>query len=477
MNNRVVKNVLFQTAYQILNTILPLLTAPYLSRILGANNLGIFSYTSSIVSIFSMFAILGTMNYGTKCIAKYNHDKYEQSKIFWEIYSFQLLVSIAIIVIYIFYLMFICLDNKITSLIQGISIFAVLIDVNWFFFGCEMFRITVLRSFIIRICTVASIFLFVRNINDLNIYVFIMSFGTVISNGILWFKIFKDVTYVKPKWFLIKRHIMPNITLFLPILAMSVYHIMDRTMMGLLSSYVESGYYYNVDKIINIPLGMLYAIPTVMLPRMTSLFHENKALEANNVLDISIEIVILFGSAMTFGISSISPEFITWFFGDGFRPCIELTLVLSPVILIKGLSHLIRMQYFIPLNKEVVYIRCIVYSSVINIIINWVLIPKLGAMGAVIGTLMAEFISCTWQIFIARDFIDIKRIAKSILVYCLFGLIMYISVRISSGFIDVMVKRVFLEALVGIFVYMIFCCIYIRFFNRTIYKKIFNKIY
>ena len=357
--SRLKKNLGYQTVYQLINTCIPLITSPYLARKLGAEKQGIFSFTQSIVNYFTLFAMLGVVNYGTRSIAACLGNKEKKSITFWSIYAMQLIVSITSLLVYIIYLSLLCKNNIIISVIQGLYLLGSIVDINWFFFGIEKFKTTVTRSIFIRVCTVISILIFVNCSNDLWIYTFIMAGGTFLSNIILWRFLPQEINFSafhKISLFDLKKHIKPNLILFVPLLAMSVFHIMDKTMLGVLSTYEQVGYYYNADKVINIPIGVLTGIGTVMLPRMTTLIDEKKMEAASKLFSISVEGIMIVSSAMAFGIASVSKEFTPIFFGNGFEQCILLIIILSPVLIIKGLSQTSRMQFLIPSHNERIFI-------------------------------------------------------------------------------------------------------------------------
>ena len=253
MASSIKKNLGMQTAFQMLNTCLPLITAPYLSRTLGATSLGVYSFTSSIVSYFTLFAMLGTVNYGTRTVAAVKENKEERSKCFWGIFMLQLFVTALCLVAYVIYMIFICKDNYVIAWIQGITIICCCFDINWLFFGVENFKITVTRSMIIKIVTVVLILLMVKTKEDLWVYTLIMAMGTLISQIVLWVYVPRYISYSRISIKDILVHIKPNIILFIPLLAMSVYHIMDKTMLGILSSYEQNGFYYNADKLLTSP--------------------------------------------------------------------------------------------------------------------------------------------------------------------------------------------------------------------------------
>ena len=168
------KNLSYQTLYQVLTIITPLITAPYLSRILGAKQLGVFSYTSSVVAYFTLFAMLGTVNYGAKVIASCSSDKRELSVSFFSIYAFQIFACLISMVAYICLVALTNQEYKFIAYIQAIAVIACAANVNWFLFGLEEFAVVTIRNIFVKIAEVASILLLVKTESDLAIYILIM---------------------------------------------------------------------------------------------------------------------------------------------------------------------------------------------------------------------------------------------------------------------------------------------------------------
>ena len=468
MSNTLKKNLGLQTLYQILNTIVPLATSPYLSRTLGAEKIGIFSYTSSVVSYFVLFGMLGTMNYGTRKIASLKDDKKERGKIFLEIYILQLFISLLFVFLYLIYLKFFCKDNLNVATVQLLAIMTCLLDISWLFFGMENFQIIVSRNIIIKLVVTFMIFFYIKTSSDLRAYTLIMVGSNFFNQLILWTFLKRLIIFQKVKLKDILSHIKPNIILFIPLLAMSIYHAMDKTMLGLLSTYEQVGFYYNADKIINIPLCIINGVGTVMLPRMTMLFKEKSREEAENFFLLSLEIIIIASTAMCFGISAIAKEFVPVFFGKGYDECIILIMLLSPVLIIKAVSNTVRTQYLIPLKMEKFYIKSVILGAIVNIIFNALFISKLGALGAVLGTLLAELIACIWQFIEIKKYIQIKKYYFKYFNYLLSGMIMVLLVRIFANVnINIYIKLI-LEIIIGMASYLFCIILYLKISNNPI---------
>lgn len=477
------RNLGYQTIYQIISTALPLITSPYLSRVLGASKLGVFSFTQSIVGYFLLLSALGTVNYGTRTIASCKHDKELLSKNFFEIFIFQCLTSIVSLGLYSLYILFICKDNLIIAICQGVLLFGSLLDINWLFFGIENFKVTVTRNIIIRISTVVLILLLVKSPNDLWVYTLLMSAGTFFSNAVLFYFVPRVVKLSAVKNVSIKgiiKHIKPNLVLFIPLLAMSVFHIMDKTMLGALSTYEQTGFYYNADKVINIPIGIITGIGTVMLPRATTMIENGKVKESDDLFNFTVEMIIAVSSAMAFGIAAISREFTPFFFGDGYDSCIILIIVLAPVLIIKAMSQTSRMQYLIPHRKEKIFIQSVFIGATVNMLVNAFLIPWIGALGAVVGTLMAELVTCLWQYCMMKKCLKFGNTLIKSTIYLVFGVIMYINVRLIANaiisFVSSTLIILFIEIVLGGITYGVLCLFYWRITKNMIFTSLLNRV-
>lgn len=453
------KNLGLQTLYQILSACMPLITAPYLARKLGAAQLGVFSYTTSIVAYFTLVAMLGTVNYGTRSIAGVKDNAEKRNQTFTSIYIFQLLVTVFSSIAYVVYLLFFCKDNKTIAIIQGISLISCLFDINWLFFGVEDFQITVTRSIVIKIATVALILLLVKQENDLWIYTLIMLGGTLLSNMILFIYLPRHATIVRVQQ--ICEHIKPNVVLFIPLLAMTVYHTMDKTMLGLISSYEQSGFYYNSDKIVQIPLLVINGIGTVMLPRMSSLLANGKQREADELFVTTLEGVAAVSIAIACGIAAVSMEFIPFFFGPGYEECIEVTIVFSPILLIKGFTTIARTQYLIPMKMEKEFTKSVVGGAIVNLFLNAILIRPYGALGAAAATVAAEIVACLIQFYSLRGRgLGIDNTLKKTVIYLAIGLIMILLVRVIALISIRNSVKLVIEIVIGILFYGSACLLY-----------------
>lgn len=457
-------NIVYQLCYRLLTIITPLITSPYLSRVLGAEKLGIYSYTLSIVNYFIMFAALGTETYGSREIARISSKKDDEllSKTFWGIYFTQFLMSAIAILFYLFYIFFISRENTMIALLQVGWIVSTLLDINWFFFGMEQVKYAVVRNFFVKAVSVICILMFVNNAADLGKYAFIMACSMLVSQLFLWSYVPKFVQFVPLSRSDVKKHIAPNLRLFIPLIGSNVYWTMDKTMLGLFSDYNNTGYYYNADKVMNIPLSLVIGLGAVMLPRMSSVFESNGKKDWEAMMIKTTELYLLMACSIAGGIAAIAEEFVPLFFGQGYEPCIMLIICFSPVLILKAVNDMLKNQCILPLGQERAYTIAVFCGAVANFCTNWMLIQKYGAMGALIGTAVAEVVVLILEVMLLRKEVSFVHLLHNRFYYILIAFIMYFIVRVVADmFVNYPVAiRLAIEIFVGIISYSCGCLLF-----------------
>ncbi len=464
-------NVIYNFLYQFFVLCFPLIVAPYLSRTLGANGIGIYSYNYSIAYYFVSFAALGLSNYGTKVISsKLNESKEVLSKTFCEIYCVQFIFAILSIILYVCYLTI--SKFNIYSVIFSFYVLSSLFDITWFFFGIEDFKSVLRKNILIKIITTILIFSFIHSDSDIKIYCLIMSISFLISQLLLWIRLKRYVQFVKVNILKsMKNHLPGNFKLFIPVIAVSIYKYMDKIMLGSISSKLNLGYYENVEKIVNIPVAFITALGTVMLSRISMLHANGNIKKREEYLHTSIVFTGFLSFAMIFGILGIADLLIPIYFGKGFLPCINLCYYMIPTVIFLGLSNVIRTQYLIPLNEEKIYILSVCYGAIINFILNSILIPIKSASGAAFSTLIAEVVVFLYQFIKTKKKININKELKQIVGFMIIGIIMYITI-INIHFFSNNIYNLLIRIFIGSIIYICLSLIYISTVLKE-YKKYF----
>jgi len=471
-SSSVKQNLAYQIVFRVLTILTPLITSPILSRALGAEKLGVYSATLAYVNYFMLFAMLGVENYGNRSIAAARGDKGKLQELFWNIYAVQVIASILAMAVYALSFAFLNSDRYMIAALQGLWLLSNLINVNWFFFGTEQFRLTVARSIIIKLLTVVLIAVLIRRPSNLYVYALIMAGDAVLGSAIMWPFLKKTIDFQIPRWRLMKEHLKPILVLFVPVVAMSVFHIMDKTMLDVLRTETDVGYYYSADKIINIPLAVITALGTVMLPHVSNVMSKGNKGSVALMLKKSFELTMFLACAVGMGIASIANEFVPFFFGAGFEPCILLIYWFVPVLFMKAISDLIRTQYMVPAHQDAKYTIAIVFGAVSNLIANYFLIRMFGALGAVLGTLIAEAVVAAAEIYLARDELPFLRYLVGDLSYILIGIFMIVVVRGVAHVLHAgIVVKLLCMVLSGGAVYILGCLLYWHFKKSSIFHR------
>lgn len=467
------KNFLYNVIYQILIFIIPLILTPYISRVLGVRNIGVYSYTYSIISYFMLFAMLGINNHASRNIAKCFENKEKLSYTFCSIYSFQLICFFISNVAYIIFLLIFHYKYKNIMLVQSLFLVSSLFDINWLFFGLEKFKITISRNILIKVLSMILVFIFVKSPNDLWKYTLIMSGSTLLSQLYLWIFVRKEIIFVHVSKKEILSNLKPCLILFIPIISYSIYRIMDKTMLGSISNSIELGNYESAEKIINIPISFITALGTVMLPHMSKISKEK--LKKN--IYSSFELSFFFVCPIFIFLEIIAGNFSSIFFGSGFKKTEYIIRIMMFTTLFSAISNIVRTNYLIPTKKDAIYVKSTIYGATANLILNVIFIKKYGAYGACIGTIAAELILMIYQSYHARDIIDFFRVFKLFVKYLSKSIMVGLPVwLIELSPLNSMVKLVS-QVIITIILYFILNYRYIiyDFFGKNVLLSEFNN--
>ena len=448
------RNFIYNSLYQLLLIFIPLITTPYISRVLGAEKIGLFSYSHAIAYYFVIFIMLGLNNYGNRTIAFVRDDREKLSITFCEIYKMQLFISIIAIPLYIWYT--IVFSNTIISWIMLIYVISGALDISWLFFGLEQFKLTAIRSSIIKLISTALIFIFVKDKDDIILYTTIYVLSFFANQIVLWANTKKHIDYKKVRFSSIFKHIKPNLILFIPIIATSIYRMMDKIMLGSLSSLEQVGYYESAEKIISVPTALVISLGTIMMPKISNLTIKKDDASIRKYIEKSIILAVLMASSMCFGIMAVSKEFVPIYFGEQYIPCIVLFQTLMPSCIFLAIADVIRTQYIIPHKLDRLYIASVLPGAIVNLTTNSILIPQYGASGAAFGTLLAEFIVCTLQALFVIKALNIIPYLLKASPYIIVGIIMYLVLWFLPEFSDSNFINLFLKILIGSLLYISF---------------------
>lgn len=469
------KNIIYQMAYQILAIALPLITTPIVTRGLGADGLGQYSYTNSIVAYFSIFALLGVNNYGTREISKANAEGNRTivSKTFCGIYYLQLFLSLIVILGYYGTTLIYLKKYKALLLIQGLQLVCTMFDISWLYFGLENFKVTVTRNVVVKVLCAFVIVLFVKKPTDIYLYALTLILSMAVSNFILLISAKKYIDFCLVPIKDIVKNLKPNIILFIPVVAASIFNYTDKIMLGQLAGTVQTGYYEAMEKIINVPMACVSAIANVMFPRISSLVKQcEKKVVIDKYVARSLYGVIWFAVACFFGMLAASEQFVPLFLGDGFKNAIIVVQLGCLILLPKSFRIIINSECLLPYERDKGTILSTIIAACSNVAFNAIMIPRLGAVGAETATILSEVIYCTVMLLIIRKHFKVVKVIVTSMPFGLFGyamykLIMLIKPEIHFGVISCLC----IEVILGGIVYIILSVIYLLIMNSHVFRR------
>ena len=448
------KNFIYSSLYQIFNVLIPFITAPYLSRVIGAEGIGIQSYTASIQSYFLLLAALGTVTYGAREISMNRDDLYLRSKLFWEIELMTVGTSLLAVAAWIV-LILSSSTYRIYYIVLTIGIFATLFDITWFFNGIEAFKLTVIRNVVFKIIGIICLFTFIKKRDDLLLYILITSVTTLMSSLSMWPYMRRYLVKINPKEFRFRKHFRETLVYFIPTIATSIYTVLDRTLIGLITHDMsQNGYYQQAEKIIGIAKSIVFtAINSVVGVRIAYLYAEKNYDEIHRRIESSFNYIFFMGFASAFGVAGIAKVFVPLYLGPGYESVVPLLYIFSPIVVVIGISNCLGFQYYTPCGKRALSAKFIITGSIINLILNIILIPRFGAYGAAVASLIAEMLITVLYVRFSDSFGNVRMLFSCGYKKFIAGLLMFIPVYYLNNLKINAVIIVILQLITGVVVY------------------------
>lgn len=449
----IIKNYIYNTLYQITLLIVPLITMPYLTRIFSPDQLGVNTYTLSIVNYFVLFGLLGMQLYGNRQIAYVREDKEKLRKTFWSLYSTQVITIIISTIIYIFFVGNFVQEYKVIFLIQGLNLVTSMIDISWLFIGLEDFKSVSIRNMIVKISGLIGIFIFVRSSDDLLLYILITVLVNIIGMIVMWIYIPNYLRKISIDIKLVKKTIIPLLLLFIPQISSQIYTELSRTMIGVFSTKDQVAFYDYSQKIVRILLALVTSVGTVLMPRVSNMSSNGKKDEISNFVSKAFMIISYVAIPMAFGLMGVSEGLISWYLGTEYFEVGKLAAMSSIIIIPVSWASIIGVQYLVATKQENKYTLSVVISAILSLIINIILIPKLASLGAVISLIVAECSGSVIQLILVRKQLNIRNMLFGVIKYFIVSIIMLIIIIPVGNVFDNKVIANIVQVIVGIIVY------------------------
>lgn len=467
-------NYIYNTGYQILNLIVPLLTTPYISRVLGVDAIGIYSFTASIVSYFTLFAAMGTATYGQREISYLQNDRKQRTRTFWEIELLSIISTFFVLALYFIFIL--SKGFSLIYIIQSLSIIAVATDITWLFAGMEEFGRIVVRNSITKLLNILFVFLMVRSVGDLNLYIFGLCFLVFLNTISIWpsIKLYVDL----PEFNKLRplRHFKFVMSLFIPTIAIQIYTVLDKTMIGIFTNEPsENGYYEQALKLSKVALTIVTSLGTVMVPRIGHYYNKNDIENVKLYLYRGYNFVWLLGIPLCFGLIGVSGNLVPWFYGDGYDKVVVLLSILGFLVLAIGINNVTGIQYMVPTKRQNYFTLSVCVGAIINFLMNLILIPRFQSVGASLSSVTAEVIIAALQLYIVRKELSALVIIKMCKNYLMAGIIMYVFLRILSFYLVPSLINSFILVIIGAVVYILMLIILRDKFFIDNFKRLLKK--
>jgi len=397
-------NWFYNTLLNVLKILFPLITVPYISRVLAPEGVGLFNFANTYVSYFAMLAALGIPTYGIREVARVREDKDALQRLVNQLFSITVFTTAAISVLYLASIFFIpkLSADLAVFLVIGFVLYLTPISIDWFWFGEEDFKFVTLRSLIIKtICTVC-LFVFVKTRQDLLIYVIIMVLNGVVNNIWNFVRMWRSGIHPRVVTTGLRQHMAPTLTLFASAVAISVYTLLDTVMLGFMREYEEVAYYTNAANISKMIVAIVTSLSAVTMPRVSSYLNAGDRESINRIADKSLSFIVFLVFPAAVGLCCLAREFVPLFYGPMFMGTVLPLQIMSFVIVAIGLNNLAGMQMLVGLGHDKQYLRAIVVGAALNFIGNCMLIPRLGATGASMTSVAAETVILVVMLYYVR---------------------------------------------------------------------------
>lgn len=451
-------NYFYHTLYQVLTMLTPLITTPYISRVLQADGIGAYSYTYNIVQYFVIFGNLGFSTYGQIEIAKVNRNKMASSHLFWELFFLRLIPFSISCIVYGYLISCSSRYQDLFLILSGLMLSGI-IDISWFYYGLNDYKSVSLRNVCVKIISILGIFIFVKEKNDVGVYTFILTMSMLAGSVVMWPKAKRKLERPIFRDFRLTRHIRPTLEFFIPSIATTIYTMADKTMIGLITqSAFENGYYEQAHKIEQIMVQFLLSVGVVMRSEMAALFHENKVDEIHRAINSAVSALLIISLPMCFGLIAVAQLLVECLFGTGFNECISLLKIFAILLVVISLSNCMSNMYLLVNNLQRKYAIGTYSGAAANLFLNALLISRYGAKGAAIASVMSETLILLMFYHFSKKWFSMKLYWKNGVKYLAASIVMAISVFLVNSVFKTLINHIVLlviDVIIGILVYFI----------------------
>lgn len=438
----------------------PLITFPYVSRILLPIGTGKVSFANSVVTYFVMISQLGIPTYGIRACAIVRNDEEKLKKTVYELFLINVVMSILAYIVFFVALIYVprLRADRTLFLITGTLIFFNTIGVEWLYKALEQYTYITVRSIIFKFIALIAMFALVHDVDDYVIYGGISIFAASASNAFNFIRLRKIIGKKKVSQLNFKQHFKPIFTFFIISCATTIYTNLDNVMLGFMKDDVEVGYYNAATKIKNILVSIVTSLGTVLMPRASYYLQNGMEDEFYKLSKKAVKFVFLAATSMMIYFMLFAREGVLFLSGEAFEGAILPMMIVMPTLFFIGLTNIMGIQMLVPMGREDAVMISTFAGAIVDLILNAIFIPMLGSTGAAIGTLVAEFVVLIVQmIYLKKDvrYLYSKQDYSKILAALLIAVVSagIVKVFVPGVFIKLVISAIFFFGLYGIALY------------------------
>jgi O-antigen/teichoic acid export membrane protein len=460
------KNFAYNSILTLSQYIVVLLTMPYVSRVLGVSNVGIVGFVDNGINYFTLFAMMGIGIVGQREIAIIRNNKAKLNAAFSSFVSFSVLLTVLVLLIYLLAIVFIpkFADYKMLFLVGTGKLVATVFLVEWLYKGLENFKFISICSIIIRLCYVASIFLFVKKTDDYVIY-FILNVSVVIVNAAVNILYSRRFVSFSIKFISLKLYLQPIFRIGAYTILTSMYTTFNILFLGFVSSESEVGYYWTALKIYSIILGFYTAFTNVMLPRMSTLLAEGNVVEFRRLIDKSFELLFSISLPIIAIAQILASPIISIISGKGFEGAVIPMQIIMPLVLVVGIAQVLALQVLMPSHNDKTVFRASIIGAIIGLLLNILLVSKFGSTGTAFVLVCSEIIVTLYYIYSVRK--------KNIVVFPIKKLLLKLLLSVPYFIFSYLCVMIFKNSFLAVGIAVVLCFVYWLIIEKNAIKNVF----
>lgn len=465
-------NILYNAVYQIFIVLVPLITVPYLSRVLGPKTNGIYSSVNNTVQFLMIFCILSVSYVGMRTISRtrtYGTPQ-ELTNAFWGLWYFQGIAGIITILVTVFVATVFHVQYWFYILLMVPYLISAQVDISWFFQGLADFGRVVLKNMAVKLVSVVLILLWVKSPADLWKYLLIMSVSTMLGSFVFWFDIWRYVGKPVAHFYKFKQTAIAIGTLMIPQIATQIYTSLDKPILGWFSNSTQVSFYDNSQRISNMILGVITSISLVIMPKMAS---EGKKAQ-KIVMKKSLEATVMLGTLFAVIIMANTKQFVPFFFGNKYVPMTPLMFWFTLTIIMIPTGGVFANQFALANQRDKDYAVPVVIGAILEIVLSYLLDRPYGAVGAMIAILITEAVVLILRLWVVRDGYEFSYVFHDVPKYLLIAVLTLAIGMFMPNIIPSVFFNMAFKSIVMLIIYLTLMFLFKLDFNDDIVKLIKN---